>query len=132
MFNIEFYSNSKGVSELWDFLEDLQERAVSNKDARIQHKQIAQYIQLLADHGTRLGEKITKHLEEDIWELRPGNNRVLFFITKTIPMFFSTSSAKKHRKLRAAKSIRPSLNAMTGNPGRGDILWQHGMITRNI
>ena len=21
----------------------------------------------------------TKHLEEDIWELRPGNNRVLFF-----------------------------------------------------
>jgi phage-related protein len=103
VFNIEFYSNSKGVSELWDFLEDLQERAVSNKDARIQHKQIAQYIQLLADHGTRLGEKITKHLEEDIWELRPGNNRVLFFITKTIPMFFSTSSAKKTRKLRAAK-----------------------------
>ena len=28
VFNIEFYSNSKGVSELWDFLEDLQERAV--------------------------------------------------------------------------------------------------------
>ena len=82
MFNIEFYSNSKGVSELWDFLEDLQEKAASNKDARIQHKQIAQYIQLLADHGTRLGEQITKHLEEDIWELRPGNNRVLFFLSQ--------------------------------------------------
>lgn len=82
MFNIEFYSNADGVSELWDFLDDLEQRASTNKDARIQHKQIAQYIQLLADHGTRLGENITKHLEENIWELRPGNNRVLFFYHK--------------------------------------------------
>ena len=78
----QFYSTSDGVSELWDFLEDLQTKALTNKDARIQHKQISQYIQLLADHGTRLGENITKHLEEDIWELRPGNNRVLFFYHK--------------------------------------------------
>ena len=82
MFNIVFYSTSDGVSELWNFLEDLQEKASTNKDARIQHKQIAQYIQLLADHGTRLGENITKHLEEDIWELRLGINRVFFFYHK--------------------------------------------------
>lgn len=82
MFNIEFYSTADGVSELWDFLDDLQKKAVTNKDARIQHKQITQYIQLLEDHGTRLGEPVTKHLEEDIWELRPGNNRVLFFYHK--------------------------------------------------
>ena len=35
MFNIEFYSTADGVSELWDFLDDLQKRAVTNKDARI-------------------------------------------------------------------------------------------------
>ena len=104
MFNIVFYSTSDGVSELWSFLEDLQEKASTNKDARIQHKQIAQYIQLLADHGTRLGENITKHLEEDIWELRPGINRVFFFYQKTIPTFFSISSVKKRRKLHAVKS----------------------------
>ncbi len=63
MFNIEFYSTADDVSELWDFLDDLQQKALTNKDARIQHKQITQYIQLLADHGTRLGENITKHLE---------------------------------------------------------------------
>ncbi len=79
MFKIEFYETADGVSELWNFLDDLQLRATTNKDARIQHKQIIQYIQLLEDHGTRLGENITKHLEEDIWELRPGNNRVLYF-----------------------------------------------------
>lgn len=79
MFNIEFYSNSEGVSELWNYLDALQKKAPTNKDARIQHKQITQYIQLLSDHGTQLGENITKHLDENIWELRPGSNRVLFF-----------------------------------------------------
>ncbi len=79
MFKIEFYSAADGRSELWDHLDKLQKKATTDKGARIQHKQIVQYIQLLEDHGTRLGEKITKHLEEDIWELRPGNNRVLFF-----------------------------------------------------
>ena len=78
MFNIEFYSTADGTSELWDFLDGLQQKSVKSKDARIQHKQILLYIQLLEDHGTRLGENITKHLEDDIWELRPGNNRVLY------------------------------------------------------
>ena len=79
MFNIDFYRTADGSSDIEDFLDDLQKRAATNKDARIQHKQVAQYIQFLEDYGTRLGENVTKHLEEDIWELRPGNNRVLFF-----------------------------------------------------
>lgn len=81
-YNIEFYEDASGKSELWDFITNLQYAAVSNKDARIQHKQIVQYIQLLEDHGTTLGENITKHLDEDIWELRPGKNRILFFLKK--------------------------------------------------
>ena len=104
MFNIVFYSTSDGVSELWNFLEDLQEKASTYKDARIQHKQIAQYIQLLADHGTRLGENITKHLEEDIWELRPGINRVFFFYHKDDTYVLLHQFRKKRRKLHAVKS----------------------------
>ena len=82
MYNIEFYSTADGTSELRDYLINLRSKSLNNKDARIQHKQIAQYIQLLEDHGTYLGDNITKHLEDDIWELRPGNNRVLFFYHK--------------------------------------------------
>ena len=77
MYNIEFYEDSNGRSELWEFLEVLRIKAATNKDARIQYKQISLYIQLLEDNGTRLNENITKHLDDDIWELRPGNNRVL-------------------------------------------------------
>jgi len=82
MYTIEFYEKADGESELWNFLENLREKSTKSKDARIQYKQISLCIQLLQDNGTRLPDNITKHLEEDIWELRPGNNRILYFYHK--------------------------------------------------
>ena len=79
MYKIEFYENKRGESEVWDFLEAFREKSQSSKDARIQYNQIIFYIDLLAKNGTNLPVNITKHLEEDIWELRPGNNRVFYF-----------------------------------------------------
>lgn len=111
MFIIEFYETADGISELWDFLIDLQMKAVSNKDARIQHKQITQYIQLLEDHGTRLGENFTKHLDEDIWELRPGSNRILFFYHKDntyvlLHQFRKKTQKTPRREIEKAKAER--------------------------
>ena len=119
MFTIEFYSTADGVSELWDFLDDLQQKAATNKDARIQHKQIVQYIQLLEDHGTRLGENITKHLEDDIWELRPGNNRVLYFYHKDdtyvlLHQFRKKTKKTPRREIEKAKSERDDWIARKG------------------
>lgn len=111
MFNIEFYSTADGTSELWDFLENLQQKSTKSKDARIQHKQILMYIQLLEDHGTRLGENITKHLEDDIWELRPGNNRVLYFYHKDdtyvlLHQFRKKTQKTPRREIEKAKAER--------------------------
>ena len=111
MYEVEFYETKDGVSELWDFLEDLKQKAEHSKDARIQHSQIAFYIQLLQDHGIRLGENITKHLDENIWELRPGNNRVPFFSLRTTHLFCCISSERKpkktpRREIERAKSER--------------------------
>ena len=79
MNQVVFYEDANGVSELWNFLDDLLQRSTGNKDARIQHKQIVYYIELLQKNGTRLPETITKNIIEDIWELRPGDNRVFYF-----------------------------------------------------
>ncbi len=79
MYTIEFYEKANGESALWNFLEELREKSATSKDARIQYKQITLYIQLLQDNGTRLSEAITKHIDDGIWELRPGNNRVFYF-----------------------------------------------------
>ena len=47
MYTVEFYETADGVSELWDFLEELRLKSKKSKDARIQLKQIFLYICLL-------------------------------------------------------------------------------------
>ncbi len=79
MYKIDFYENEKGESEVRDFLSLLWKKSLNSKDARIQYEQIFSQIELLKSDGTNLPSNITKHIEENIWELRPGHNRVLYF-----------------------------------------------------
>ena len=76
---IDFYENEKGTSDIFVFLETLRTSANVSKDARIQFGQASRYIELLEINGTNLPTDIAKHLEDEIWELRPGKNRILFF-----------------------------------------------------
>ncbi|HIW56558.1 MAG TPA: type II toxin-antitoxin system RelE/ParE family toxin [Firmicutes bacterium] len=98
MYNVEFYENANGESELWNFLEALRIKASKSKDARIQYKQISLYIQLLQDNGTRLPSEVTKHIIHDIWELRPGHNRVLYFYFKDNTFVLLHQFRKKSQK----------------------------------
>ena len=74
--NVVFYEDRNGVSELFNELPELAHKVDSNKDARIQYQQIILYIELLKKNGTKMPANITKHIDDDIWELRPGKNRV--------------------------------------------------------
>ena len=104
MYTVEFYENAKGESDVWDFLEELRIKAETNKDARIQYKQISFYIQLLQDNGTRLPDNITKHIDDGIWELRPGSNRVLYFFFKN-----NTFVLLHHFRKKTQKTPRPEI-----------------------
>ena len=121
MFNIEFYEKN-GRSELWDFLEDLRSKSKTNKDLRIQYKQIMLYIELLQNNGTRLPDNITKHIDDGIWELRPGNNRIFYFFFKTTPLFCFIIFAKRLRKLREWKLRRLNQSVPIIFQERNDIL----------
>ena len=55
-------------------------------------------------------EFITKHLEDGIWELRPGNNRVFYFFMKTTHLYYSTSSVKNHKKHQNVKLKKQKAN----------------------
>lgn len=98
MYKIEFYEKNNGSSDVWDFLEELRIKADSNTDARIQLKQLRLYIQLLADNGPTLPDNITKHLVEDIWELRPGKNHILYFFHIDNTLVFLHHFRKKTQK----------------------------------
>jgi len=104
MFEVEFYETVNGKSDVWDFLEMLRLKAANNKDARIQHKQISFYIQLLKDNGTNLPENVTKYLGNNLWELRPGFNRVLYFFYEK-----NTFVLLHHFRKRSQKTPRHEL-----------------------
>ena len=130
MYTVEFYEKSNGESELWDFLEELRMKSSTNKDARIQYKQISLYIQLLQDNGTRLQENITKHIDDGIWELRPGNNRVFYFFFKDdtfvlLHHFQKKTQKTPRREIEKAKSERDDYLSR-----KEQQKWEHGMITK--
>lgn len=97
-YNIIFYEKETGKSEIFDFLETLRKKALKSKDARIQYKQIALYIELLQENGTLLPENITKHIVENIWELRPGNNRIFYFYHEENSFVLLHSFRKRTKK----------------------------------
>lgn len=79
MYNILFYQNEKGESPVWDFLKELEKKSEKNKSAKVELHQMLLYIELLERNGTKNNTNITKKIIDNVWELRPGNNRILYF-----------------------------------------------------
>lgn len=108
MYEIIFYRGSKGHSELLDFIETLNQKANSSKNERIMLKQIRFYINILQNLGTRAGEPFVKHIQDEIWEIRPGNNRILFFIwreNKIVILHHFRKTTNKTPKKKIEKAI---------------------------
>jgi phage-related protein len=59
-----------------DYIRDLAGK--KDKDSRIQLEKINDYLQALQNGGTYTGEPYVKHLDGEIWELRPVRNRILY------------------------------------------------------
>ncbi len=97
-YDVIFYEKANGESEIWNFLEDLRMKSAKSKDARIQYKQAVLYIELLQQNGTLLPENITKHIDENIWELRPGTNRIFYFFCDENSFVLLHSFRKKTQK----------------------------------
>lgn len=65
-----------GAANNQEYLAELS--AKGDKDSRIKYNKIRDYIKALSEHGTQIGEPYIKHLDGDIWELRPLRDRILF------------------------------------------------------
>ncbi|MBF1001077.1 MAG: type II toxin-antitoxin system RelE/ParE family toxin [Lachnospiraceae bacterium] len=76
MYEVHFYRNRKGEQPALSYLKELLGK--KDKDSRIRAGKIHDYINLLREYGTFIGEPAVKHIEGDIWELRPARDRVLF------------------------------------------------------
>ena len=77
MYKVSFYKDSAGSEPVREYLDSLV--AKKDKDSRIKLTKIQDYIKILAQFGTRAGLPYMKHIEDDIWELRPRRDRIFFF-----------------------------------------------------
>ena len=76
MYKIHFYKDKNGKEPVYEYLREL--TAKKDKDSRIKANKINDYIEVLSRFGTRAGEPYVKHLDGEIWELRPLSDRILF------------------------------------------------------
>ncbi len=73
------YKTARGKEPITELLQELKGQAESNKSARIRINKFNDYFEALAVYGLALGMPYIRHLEDEIWEIRPNSDRVLFF-----------------------------------------------------
>jgi phage-related protein len=76
VYAIVFYKDGNGRQPVADYIKELGSRR--DKDSRVKLNKINDYITALKVYGTQAGEPYVKHLDGEIWELRPIRDRVLF------------------------------------------------------
>ena len=76
MYNIEFYEDKNGKSEVYDYIKELKKK--NSKENKQKAKKIDLYIDLLSEYGLALAEPYIKKIDTEIWELRPLRDRILF------------------------------------------------------
>ena len=98
MFRIKFYKDGQGNEPIKIFLDELKKKAATNKTARIRLKKIVEYLSVLEEHGVKANEPYVKHIVDNLWELRPTNDRVFFFHWQNRIFVLLHHFAKKTRK----------------------------------
>ena len=98
MYIVEFYEDKNGESEVRNYFMQLIEEAKTDKNARINKNKIFAYVKALEEYGTRIGKPIVKHIEGNLWELRPLSNQIFFFYWKDNKFVLVHHYIKKSKK----------------------------------
>ncbi len=97
-YEIIFWQDINGFSETQDYIYELKEKSIKSKDARIKLNKIVEYIDILERYGTQVGEPYVKHLEGELYELRPLRDRFIFFYKKENKYIILNHFVKKTQK----------------------------------
>jgi len=76
MYEVFTYTDKNGNSTIDNYIDELMSK--NNKDSRINANKILEYIAYLEQYGAQAREPYAKHLDGEIWELRPIRNRILY------------------------------------------------------
>ncbi|MDR0330879.1 MAG: type II toxin-antitoxin system RelE/ParE family toxin [Chitinispirillales bacterium] len=76
MFDVIFYADKHGWEPVGSYINELISR--TDKSSRVKLQKIYDYVEFLKEHGKGAGEPYIKHIEGELWELRPAKDRILF------------------------------------------------------
>jgi len=96
---IYFYRTKDGSRPVADYIIELSNK--TDKDSRIKLSKIQDYINALREYGLQLREPHIKHLDGEIWELRPLRDRILFVAWHNGSFVLLHQFMKKTRKTPA-------------------------------
>jgi len=102
MWKILFYKDHRGKSPVLDFINSLnaKDRAKVNNAFR-----------LLEEFGVKLNMPHARHIQGKLWELRPGANRLFYFIYIDNQIILLHGYRKRSQKV-PAKEIATALRYM--------------------
>ena len=108
MYKILIYKDKNGKSEIENYIKNLQQK--KDKSSIIKFAKITSYIHLLAEKGLTIGQPYIKHIDADIWELRPLKDRILFaYCEKTtfvlLSIFMKQTQKTPKREIEKAKKM---------------------------
>ena len=101
IFEVILYEDEKGNNPVLEFLTELAN--TNGKDSRVRLKKVQDYINILQTYGNTVGEPYMKHLDGEIWELRPISNRILYAYVKDNTFVLLHHFQKKTQKTPAAE-----------------------------
>ena len=87
---VEFYKTLDGTKPAGIFIKTIEDKKLKAK--------VIRSVKLMEQFGRNLGEPDSKHLEDGIWELRPGNRRVLYFFFRDDTFVLLHQFLKKTQK----------------------------------
>ena len=99
MLEVKFYQDENGNSPVADYLNELDLKAPTDKNSRVRLGKILRYISLLEVYGSRAGLPAMKHIVDDIWELRPMNDRFFYVYWKDNTFIILHYFTKKSKKI---------------------------------
>ncbi len=109
MYEIELYCTESGRYPVLDFLKKLTKQGKTRDVA-----QIKSYGKRLEEHGMAVNNiypKTIRNMGEDIYELRPGGNRVFFFYFED-NKFVLLHAYEKHGQKAPRNEIEKAINEM--------------------
>lgn len=119
MYKIIFYRNDNGKSEINQYIQKLSTKKQESKDSKIKFAKIISYIDLLEKNGLTLKEPYIKYLGNDIWELRPLRDRILFAQIENNKFILLNYFIKKTKKT-PMKEIRKAIKYLQKYKNRGE------------